>query len=163
MYDQLMGHIHDLYDFTVCAFVVFNSQVLLLHHKQRNKWLQPGGHIELNEDPEEALRRELKEEVGLALSDFIVVQRRDLRPKFDTQHKVLALPFDINVHQTSKNHRHIDLCYIVQSKTSKVRLEAAKAHDIGWFTQAEMKAKGGTGTMLPYTFELAKIALMQSS
>jgi ADP-ribose pyrophosphatase YjhB (NUDIX family) len=52
-------------DFTVEAFVVHHNRVLLIYHKQLQKWLPLGGHIELNEDPEQALVREITEESGL--------------------------------------------------------------------------------------------------
>jgi ADP-ribose pyrophosphatase YjhB (NUDIX family) len=60
-----MPHIHASMDFTVEAFVVHHNRVLLTYHKQLNKWLPLRGHIELDEDPEQALFREIKEESGL--------------------------------------------------------------------------------------------------
>jgi 8-oxo-dGTP pyrophosphatase MutT (NUDIX family) len=40
-------------------------EVLLIHHRGLNRWLQPGGHLDSNEDPEAGARRELVEETGL--------------------------------------------------------------------------------------------------
>lgn len=60
-----MPHIHERYDFVVNAFIVFNNKVLLVHHPKYDKWLPMGGHVELDEDPEEALFREIEEETGL--------------------------------------------------------------------------------------------------
>lgn len=48
--------------------IIFNPQnkVLLCRSKKwNNKYIIPGGHIELGEPMEEALRREVKEETGL--------------------------------------------------------------------------------------------------
>jgi len=61
--------------FTVTvAGVVINDkeQVLLLKHVFRpgSGWGIPGGFIESREQPEDAIKRELKEEVGLGLSDI---------------------------------------------------------------------------------------------
>lgn len=42
-----------------------NSKFLLVKHRKAGKWLQPGGHVEPNEDPEEAALRETFEETGL--------------------------------------------------------------------------------------------------
>src|SRR5256886_11095557 len=40
------------------------GKVLLIHHRKLDKWLPLGGHIELDEDPEQAALREAKEESG---------------------------------------------------------------------------------------------------
>ena len=60
-----MPHLHEKIDFTVAIFVVADDQVLLIHHRKLDKWLPLGGHIELDEDPEQAAVREAKEESGL--------------------------------------------------------------------------------------------------
>src|ERR1043165_9367821 len=59
-----MAHIHEKIDFTVAIFVVHDSKILLIHHRKLDKWLPLGGHIELDEDPEQAALREAKEESG---------------------------------------------------------------------------------------------------
>lgn len=48
----------------VCGIVV-QSQKVLLAKKQTGEWEFPGGKVEGNETPEEALCRELYEELGL--------------------------------------------------------------------------------------------------
>jgi 8-oxo-dGTP diphosphatase len=60
-----MPHLHDLMDFTVVALVVHENRVLLISHRQLHKWLPLGDHIDLDEDPDQALFREIKEESGL--------------------------------------------------------------------------------------------------
>lgn len=44
-----------------------NKKVLLMYNKKLNKWLQPGGHIENKETPEEAAIRETFEETGVKI------------------------------------------------------------------------------------------------
>jgi 8-oxo-dGTP pyrophosphatase MutT (NUDIX family) len=60
-----MPHIHDKIDFTAEVFVVHKNKVLLRFHDKYKFWASVGGHIELDEDPNEAAIREVKEEVGL--------------------------------------------------------------------------------------------------
>ncbi len=52
-----MAHIHEKIDFTVAIFVVHHGKILLIHHRKLDKWLPLGGHIELDEDPEQAALR----------------------------------------------------------------------------------------------------------
>ena len=71
-----MPHIHDLIDFTVAAYIVNNGKVALVNHLQLKRWMPVGGHIELNEDPEEALFREIKEETGIDKSQLTVLSSK---------------------------------------------------------------------------------------
>ena len=73
--------------FTVTAgAVIFNDQkqVLLLKHRFRagSGWGLPGGFLEQGEQPIDALRRELREEIGLELEDVEIFASRSFeKPK----------------------------------------------------------------------------------
>lgn len=59
--------------------LIFNTEekiFLMRSHKWRNKYVLPGGHVELGEKIEDALRREVKEETGLDIYDidFVLFQ-----------------------------------------------------------------------------------------
>jgi len=59
--------------------LIFNAEgklFLMSSHKWRGKWVLPGGHIELGERMEDALRREVKEETNLDIRDieFVCLQ-----------------------------------------------------------------------------------------
>ena len=41
------------------------KKILLVRHKEFQKWVQPGGHLEDNEIPEETAAREVYEETGI--------------------------------------------------------------------------------------------------
>ena len=78
-----MPHIHDLYDFVVSVFIVHKNKILLVYHKNYQEWLPIGGHIELNEDPEQALYREIQEECGLKvkiLAETPPIRHRGVKP-----------------------------------------------------------------------------------
>lgn len=134
-----MPHIHKLYDFTASAFIVFEDKVLLLHHKKLNTWLQPGGHIELDEDPEQTLWHEIKEETGLDKSNLEIIEPIKDRPLVPNS-KTLPLPFDSNVFSYGDDpiHKHIDFCYLIRSNTDKISGNS-ESNDIRWFTKKELK------------------------
>ncbi|MDA1169524.1 MAG: NUDIX domain-containing protein [bacterium] len=49
------------------GIVTHGNKILLINTKSTNKWFFPGGEIEKGEKIEEALRRELREETGIAV------------------------------------------------------------------------------------------------
>jgi 8-oxo-dGTP diphosphatase len=51
---------------TVTGFLVHEGRVLFHWHRRNEMWLPMGGHIEPNEDPVEAVLREVAEESGVA-------------------------------------------------------------------------------------------------
>ena len=70
--------------FTVTAgAVIFNDkrEVLLLKHRFRagSGWGLPGGFMEPGEQPIDALRRELREEIGLEVDDVEVFAARSFK------------------------------------------------------------------------------------
>jgi mutator protein MutT len=70
--------------FTVTAgALIFNDagEVLLLKHRFRagSGWGIPGGFLEPGEQPDEALRRELREEVGLEVEQVEILATRTFK------------------------------------------------------------------------------------
>jgi len=70
--------------FTVTAGAVIlndKGEVLLLKHRFRagSGWGLPGGFMETGEQPIDALRRELREEIGLELDDVKVFAARSFK------------------------------------------------------------------------------------
>ena len=61
---------------TTLCYIENNAQYLMLHRtKKQNdinqgKWIGVGGHVEIEESPEECLVREVKEETGLTLTSY---------------------------------------------------------------------------------------------
>jgi ADP-ribose pyrophosphatase YjhB (NUDIX family) len=89
------------------------GRVLLLRHVFRggSGWGIPGGFIEKGEQPEEAVRRELREEVGLELAEVRLIQARTLR---ETQ--------------------QIEFLFRARARRgSEARPESAEIRGVGWF------------------------------
>src|SRR5262245_23512183 len=51
--------------FTVTGFVVDGDRTLLHWHRKLGLWLPPGGHVDADEDPVQAVLREVLEETGI--------------------------------------------------------------------------------------------------
>ena len=131
-----MPHIHELIDFAVEAFIVHEGKVLLVHHKALSKWLPVGGHVELDEDPEQALFREITEETGLAPEDIEIVSEKF--PLTDPHVKSLYTPSFLDIHKISETHRHIGIGYIVKANSDHIALAEKEHNDIRWFTPKEL-------------------------
>jgi len=128
-----MPHIHELIDFVVSVYIVHDDKVLLVHHKGTGLWLPIGGHIELNEDPEEALFREVKEECGL---DIEII---GTKPVFEVAGtKSLFAPSFLNIHLINETHRHVVLIYLARARSEQVALAAEEHYAIRWFTSEEL-------------------------
>ncbi len=128
-----MAHIHEKIDFTVAIFVVHAGKVLLVHHRNLNKWLPLGGHIELDEDPEIAALREAKEESGL---DVALLGERP--PTTEPGTRALLAPRFLDIHRITDTHQHIGMIYWARPKAGTLTLSAAEHHDIRWCSPADL-------------------------
>jgi len=106
---------------------------LLIHHRNLNKWLPLGGHIELDEDPEGAALREAKEESGL---DVELLGER--APTTGPGTRALIAPRFLDIHRISDTHEHIGMIYWARPKTGTLTLAPAEHHDIRWCSHAEL-------------------------
>jgi 8-oxo-dGTP pyrophosphatase MutT (NUDIX family) len=154
-----MPHLHEKIDFTVAIFVVYDGKILLIHHRQLDKWLPLGGHIELDEDPERAALREAKEESGL---DVELLGERP--PTTGPGTRALIAPRFLDIHRINATHEHIGMIYwarpkvgprcraasddqpVLRSNTAKdgqvvpttPALAVAEHHDIRWSSAADL-------------------------
>lgn len=131
-----MPHIHEQIDFTVSAYIVHEEKVLLIHHKQLNKWLPIGGHIELDEDPNQALFREIAEESGLQQDELIIASEKPSVESPGT--KILYPPSFLDIHEISGTHRHVGMVYFLKSSTDRLQLAQEEHNHIRWFLEEEL-------------------------
>lgn len=139
-----MGHIHSTgeYDYAASGAIVHDNKVLLLLHHKLHMWLMPGGHVELNETPLEAVFREVEEETGIAPDNLTLVTPYADNLSFvrnPETNTTQPMPFDIDIHNVGDSgHRHIDFGYIFASDTPNFVLEQDGATDMKWFTLEEI-------------------------
>jgi 8-oxo-dGTP pyrophosphatase MutT (NUDIX family) len=111
----------DLTHVTASAIVVGNRGIVLHRHRRLHRWLQPGGHIEAGESPEEAAVRESVEETGLTVAHI------GGRP-------VLV---HVDVHPAALNHVHLDVRYLMEAPDDDPAPPPGESQDVAWFTWTE--------------------------
>ncbi|MFZ2640860.1 MAG: NUDIX domain-containing protein [Verrucomicrobiia bacterium] len=128
-----MAHIHEKMDFTVAIFVVHGRKLLLVHHRNLDRWLPLGGHIELDEDPEAAALREAKEESGL---DVELLGSRP--PTTEKGSRALIAPRFLDIHRINDTHEHVGMLYWARPRNGQLKLAAAEHHDIRWCSTTDL-------------------------
>ncbi len=118
---------------------------MLVHHPRYDKWIPVGGHIELNEDPEQALFREIKEETG---SEVDILANKPVIKQSDS--KLIFTPSYMDVHEANPPHRHIALVYFAKAKNDKYTL--SKEHtEIKWLSLEDLNSpKYGLSTSVKF-------------
>ena len=128
-----MAHIHELIDLVVNINIVYDNKVLFIHHKKQNRWLTIGGHVELNEDTDEAVFREVKEECGLE------IELLNTKPDIISEGtKILYTPSFMDIHEVGNNHKHIGLVYFARAKSGEFIHNKDEHNEIRWFSKEDM-------------------------
>ncbi len=126
------GHI------TTSAFIIDKrtNEILLLHHKSLNRWLQPGGHTESDGTLAASALREAVEETGINASELTLL------PVSEDNN----VPFDIDSHYIPPNpkknengHTHHDLRYLFEYTGNNVHeYNREEALGLRWIKFADL-------------------------
>ena len=108
-----MTHLHEKIDWTVDVFIVHENKVLLRMHEKYRTLLAVGGHIELDEDPVQAAKRECMEEVGLPIH---IHGETDVPHGQEQKFRYLPDPAGMNIHYVNDTHQHISTVYFATPK-----------------------------------------------
>lgn len=106
-----------------------NKKILLVKHKKFNKWVQPGGHIEHNETPEETAVREAYEETGIKV--------KLLGEKFPREDDFIK-PLGIQKNRNSMGDLHIDITYPAIPLNNVEPILSDESLNIRWFSRKEL-------------------------
>ena len=108
---------------TVGALIVNEKEEILLvrSYKWGTRYTVPGGHIELGERSEMAVKREIKEEVGL-----------DVEPV-----KLLLVQEAVYPEDYIKHEHYIFLDYLCRTNSSRVTLDGKEIQEYVWTTPSD--------------------------
>jgi 8-oxo-dGTP pyrophosphatase MutT (NUDIX family) len=101
---------------TASSFVISSRGVILHRHRRLGIWVQPGGHVDERESPEEASVRETIEETGLIVHHLDPVEL-----------------FHVDVHPGPRGHTHYDLRYVLASEPLDPQPPENESPDVFWF------------------------------
>lgn len=144
-----MAHIHTepgQHDHTASAYIIrtdFDEPRIMLHwHKKLGRYMQFGGHIELDESPWMALERELLEETGYHLLELKILQPRDTLRKLSdvalhpTPAVYLTTPFF-----TQKDHIHTEIAFAFSASGPPIaEIAEGESTDIILLTRSKLES-----------------------
>lgn len=121
----------------VVNFVIVKDNKVLLEQDLKIGWKLPGGHVEENEEPTDAVKREALEELNINV-DFLSKRLFFLSESVRSLH----VPFETFVHQVEKDrslnipHKNVGLVYLVTTNEEPTNSES---QNIKWFTKDELE------------------------
>lgn len=152
-----MAHIHTdhgQHDHTASGFIIrtdFDEPKLMMHmHKKLGVYLQFGGHVELDENPWQAVCHELLEESGYEVDQLEILQPKDRIKKLGGD-SVALHPVSVchNTHafDERREHFHTDSAYaFVTSEEPKNATGEGESDLIRYVTRDELAKMGGGET-----------------
>jgi 8-oxo-dGTP pyrophosphatase MutT (NUDIX family) len=126
---------------TATTYIVSQQRVLLIFHRKLKKWLPPGGHIDPNEIPSEAAKREAFEETGIEIElisdEHVWVDQWNAK---SLPRPFLCLLEEIPAHGNQEAHQHIDLIYLSKPIGGTETINAVETDGLRWFTLEDVEA-----------------------
>jgi len=146
--------------FTATGFVVDGSRTLLHWHKRLQQWMPPGGHIEPDEDPVEAVLREVREETGIAAEVIPTAPALSFARPGQIQPPYTILIEDIP--GPEEPHQHIDLIYFCRPVDGVNHNPALS--DFHWLDEEALRSNqplqlAACGVTIPLTEDVRLLAL----
>ncbi len=119
---HLPGHL------TGSAWIVNNerTKTLLVHHAKLNKWVQPGGHADGDENILNVALREAEEETGLK--------------QFKANNEI----FDIDIHtiplrKDFPEHLHFDIRFLIEGSEVEKTVVSEESHAVQWILLSDLE------------------------
>ncbi len=122
---------------TATVYIINENKVLLHQHRKYHTWFPVGGHIEADELPHNAAKREVKEETGLDVSII------DMSSDCFNVGRVVRVPLPVAVYHEGINsgEEFLDFIYIALTDTSELKGEDGESTVFRWFSIKELLDK----------------------
>jgi 8-oxo-dGTP pyrophosphatase MutT (NUDIX family) len=127
-----IGHV------TGSAWIVDKSRnfVLMMHHRKLDKWFQPGGHCDGDNDVLRVAMKEAQEETGL--SDIQIVSNEI---------------FDVDVHLIPQRkdiaaHFHYDVRFLFEADKEIPLIINEESNDLAWVKLSEVKSHNNSDSIM---------------
>lgn len=111
------------FKFRVCGIILNNDKVLTVNINHNGFYCLPGGHVHLGEDTFQAIKREIKEEIGIETKDIslmAVIENFFLNDKGKTFHE---LGYYYIIKPNSLGDKENDFCLIENDEGELKELE----------------------------------------
>lgn len=140
-------------EFVSSVYIVDKDQILMIFHEKLQKWLPPGGHVEQDETPSEAARREVLEETGLEIQ-FCKQENLELNywNAASIERPYLCLLENIPAYKEVPPHQHIDFIYVATPLTREV----VSPHVFRWFSWEDFQTLEAEKDIFQETLDVIK-------
>jgi 8-oxo-dGTP pyrophosphatase MutT (NUDIX family) len=109
----------------------------LLKHRKLPIWVEPGGHVDENERPDDAAVREVLEETGISVR-LICAAAHD----FSSDLELLVVhPVGIRLRTVETNHEHIEFVYAAVPIEGSFENGERTSGEVRWFSIDEIKSQ----------------------
>lgn len=130
--DHLPGHV------TASSWIIGGKGkfALLTHHAKLDRWLQPGGHADGDENVLAVARKEAREETGLTSLE-------ELNPAI----------FDIDIHPIPARpdfprHFHYDIRFLFRADMNEPFTVTAESKNLAWIPFGDLSSRTGTNVSI---------------
>lgn len=125
--------------FTATVYVLGEGKVLLILHKKLNKWLPPGGHLDPNETPSDAAKREVLEETGYKVE--LISQENIWYNSWNAAsfpRPYLCLLEEIPAFGNEPAHQHMDMVYVGRVVGGEPLPSLGEIDALKWFSMEDL-------------------------
>ncbi len=123
---------------TRCIIKNKNGEIILIKHKWKNSWVLPGWHIEKKENLYSAIKREIKEELGINIK--ILWKKLWLEVEW-----LKEKPLPISIYKLEyknkkwKKENRLEYIFYAKIKDEIIKTQIEEVDEYKWFTKEQIE------------------------